>query len=201
MRLELTNAQQSVLTFLENRQECGDPPPTVREICEHFGYGSTRSAADHLDALKKKGVVTREHKSARGLRLTRPTAGIPLLGQIPAGHARSVDAEVEQRLPLNPEPYGIRDRARAFALRVSGDSMIGRHLFDGDIVILESGAEPKHGDIVAALIDNESTLKTLVLKNGKAWLHAENPKYPDITPAWDLHIQGVARAVIRLLDR
>jgi repressor LexA len=133
--------------------------------------------------------------------LTQQIAGIPLLGRIPAGHARSIDAEVEQRLPLNPELYGIRDRARAFALRVSGDSMIGRHLVNGDIVILESGAEPRSGDVVAALIDNESTLKTLVLRNGKAWLHAENPKYPDMIPALDLHIQGVARAAIRLLGR
>ena len=201
MQRELTDAQQSVLTFLERRQECGDPPPTVREICGHFGYGSTRSAADHLRALQKKGFLTREHKCARGLRLTQQIAGIPLLGRIPAGHARSIDAEVEQRLPLNPELYGIRDRARAFALRVSGDSMIGRHLVNGDIVILESGAEPRSGDVVAALIDNESTLKTLVLRNGKAWLHAENPKYPDMIPALDLHIQGVARAAIRLLGR
>lgn len=201
MRRELTDAQQSVLTFLERRQECGDPPPTVREICGHFGYGSTRSAADHLSALQKKGFLTRDRRCARGLRLTRQTVGIPLLGQIPAGHARAIDGEVEQRLPLEAESYGIRDRARAFALRVLGDSMTGRHLVNGDIVIFESGSEPKSGDVVAALIDNESTLKTLVLRNGKAWLHAENPKYPDLIPAWDLHIQGVARAVIRHLGR
>lgn len=201
MQLELTKTQRSVLTFLEKRQERGEPPPTVREICEHFGYGSTRSAADHLRALQKKGFLTRDPKCARGLRLTRQTAGIPLLGRIAAGYPRFADEQVEQRLPLNPEQYGIRDRARAFALRVSGDSMIGRRMFDGDIVILESGAEPKSGDIVAALLDNESTLKTLVLRNGKAWLHAENPKYPDMIPAWDMHIQGVARAVIRILDR
>jgi repressor LexA len=201
MGCELTKAQQSVLTFLENRQECGEPPPTVREICERFGYGSTRSAADHLRALQKKGFVTRDQKCARGLRLTRQVLGIPLLGRIPAGHARSVEEEVEQRLPLNPEAYGIRNRTRAFALVVSGDSMIGRRLFEGDIVILESGAEAKSGDVVAALINNQSTLKTLVLRNGKAWLHAENPKYPDIIPAGDLRIQGVARAVIRLFGR
>jgi len=79
--------------------------------------------------------------------------------------------------------------------------MTGRRLFDGDIVILESGAEPRNGDVVAALIDNECTLKTLVLKRGKSWLHAENPKYPDLFPATDLQIQGVARAVIRLLPQ
>jgi repressor LexA len=201
MTRELTETQQSVLTFLEKRQEQGELPPTVREICDHFGYGSTRSAADHLNALQKKGFLTRDKKSARGLRLTRHPKGIPLLGRIAAGPARSADENVERRLPVNSEDYGIRDRSRAFALRVVGDSMVGRRLFDGDIVILESGAEPKSGDVVAALIDNESTLKTLVLKGGEAWLHAENPKYPDIFPAFDLEIQGVARAVIRLFPR
>lgn len=201
MRGNLTKAQQSILTFLEQRRERGEPPPTVREICEHFGYGSTRSAADHLRALEKKGRLTRDKKCARGLRLPRYTGGIPLLGRIAAGLARSAHEQIEQRLPINPESYGIRDHARAFALRVSGDSMTGRRLFEGDIVILESGTEPKNGDVVAALIDNESTLKTLVLKNDKAWLHAENPNYPDMIPASDLRIQGVVRAVIRLFKR
>ncbi len=78
--------------------------------------------------------------------------------------------------------------------------MIGRKIFDGDIVMLESGAALSHESIVAALIDNESTLKTLLIRDGRAWLRAENPLYPDLTPAWDLQIQGVARAVIRRLS-
>jgi repressor LexA len=106
---------------------------------------------------------------------------------------------VEQRLPIDPASFGISERSNAFAVRVSGDSMIGRHIFDGDIVLLEHGTTPRKGDIVAALIDNESTLKTMVRKNGNAWLHAENPLYPDLIPANDLIIQGVARAVIRFL--
>ena len=79
--------------------------------------------------------------------------------------------------------------------------MIGRQIFDGDIVLLEHDATPQHGDIVAALIDNESTLKTFVRKGGKVWLRAENPRYPDLIPAWDLQIQGVARAIIRFLRK
>jgi repressor LexA len=67
--------------------------------------------------------------------------------------------------------------------------------------VLESGAAPSHEDIVAALIDNESTLKTFIRKDGAVWLRAENPRYPDLVPAADLQIQGVARSVIRHLRR
>ena len=104
-------------------------------------------------------------------------------------------------MAINPIPFGIADRSRAFALRVCGDSMEGRRIFDGDIVLCESGVPPRHESIVAALIDHESTLKTLLLRKGKAWLRAENPRYPDLIPAWDLQIQGVARAVIRHLPK
>jgi repressor LexA len=75
--------------------------------------------------------------------------------------------------------------------------MIGKHIVSGDIVVLEHGAEPRNGQIVAALVDGESTLKTLVVKAGKPYLKAENPKYADIIPAQDLMIQGVFKALIR----
>ena len=82
-------------------------------------------------------------------------------------------------------------------MRVTGDSMIGRHILDGDVVVLEHGPEPRNGQIVAALIDGESTLKTFVVKDGKPYLKAENPKYPDLIPAQELMIQGVFKALIR----
>jgi repressor LexA len=75
--------------------------------------------------------------------------------------------------------------------------MIGKHILDGDIVVLEHGPEPRHGDVVAALIDGESRLKTFLKKNGKPYLRAENPKYPDLRPAQELMIQGVFKALIR----
>jgi repressor LexA len=75
--------------------------------------------------------------------------------------------------------------------------MIGRHILDGDFVVLEHGPEPRNGQIVAALIDGASTLKTFVVKGGKPYLKAENPKYPDLLPAQELMIQGVLKALIR----
>lgn len=197
---KLTKPQESVRRFLEERSENREPPPTYREISERFGYKSPRAAADHVAALEKKGVVTHEKRCARGIRLVQESIGVPVLGSIAAG-LPSEGLVVSERLALDPTFYGIHDRSRAFALRVTGNSMIGRQIFDGDIVLLEHEAVPQNGDIVAALIDNESTLKTFVRRNGKIWLRAENTLYPDLIPASDLQIQGVGRAVIRFLSK
>jgi repressor LexA len=201
MTADLTKRQQMVLDFLEERSVIGDSPPTFREICERFGYKSPKAAADHVAALERKGLVTREKGCSRGLRLVRKIVGTPLLGRIAAGVPSEALEITDKRLALDPVSYGIRDRSKAFALRVHGDSMIGRHISDGDIVLLEYGTVPQNGDVVAALIDNESTIKTFVRNGGKIWLRAENPRFPDLMPAWDLQIQGVGRAVIRFLSK
>ncbi|MGO9244920.1 MAG: transcriptional repressor LexA [Verrucomicrobiia bacterium] len=201
MAAELTTPQQLVLDFIEERSTQGEPPPTYREICKRFGYKSPKAAADHVAALERKGVVVREKGRSRGLRLVRQRGGIPLLGCIPAGTPRDGFPESDRRIQIDPAAYGITSRSRAFALQVTGDSMVGRQIFDGDIVVLEHQATPENGDIVAALIDQESTLKTFVRKGSKVWLRAENARYPGLIPAFDLQIQGVARAVIRLLKK
>jgi repressor LexA len=199
MDVQLTEPQQLILGFIEERSERGESPPTYREICKRFGYRSPKAASDHIAALEKKGRVVRDKGRARGLRLVQKSPGIPLLGCIAAGLPREALAESDRQLALDPVACGIRDRSRAFALQVSGDSMTGCQIFDGDVVILESGVAPRNGDVVAAIIDNESTLKTFAQKEGKAWLRAGNPRYPDLIPVIDLTIQGVARAVIRFL--
>jgi repressor LexA len=198
---ELTTPQRMVLRFLEERIDNGETPPTYREICKRFGYRSTKAAADHIAALERKGYVTRGNGSARGLRLVRSAFGVPVLGRIAAGFPREGIAVSNQRLPLDPACYGIRDRSKAFALRVTGDSMIDRHIFEGDLVLFEQGVVPQNGDVVAALIDSESTLKTFVRKGSKVWLRAENSRYHNLIPAVELQIQGVGRAVIRFLSK
>jgi repressor LexA len=201
MNCSLTKAQESVRRYLEERNENGEPPPTYREISEHFGYKSPKAAADHVAALERKGILTHEKRCARGIRLVQRSSGVPVLGSIAAGFPSEGLSVHSERLALDPTFYGIPDRTRAFALRVTGNSMVGRQIFDGDIVLLEHEAVPRDGDVVAALVDNESTLKTFVRRKGKVWLRAENPLYPDLTPVLDLQIQGVGRAVIRFLGK
>ena len=201
---ELTHAQQRIFDFIQTEIHAGRPVPTHREIAARFGFRSSRAAACHLEAIQRKGHIAVERGKARSLRLTSPLhklrsrlANIPLFGSIPAGFAERREQEAEGCVSVDIETIGFKPGRNTFALRVTGESMIGRHILDGDIVVLEHGPEPRSGDVVAALIDGESTLKTFLRKGGKPFLQAENPKYPDILPAQELMIQGVFKALIR----
>jgi len=200
----LTKRQRQILDFVFALQRAGESTPTLREIAAHFGFKSSRAAADHLDALKRKGFLESDSGKARSLRVISPLAklrsrivDIPLFGSIPAGLPQTREQDAEGCVTVDVESIGYKPTRNAFALRVAGDSMIGRHILDGDFVILEHGPEPRHGQIVAALIDGASTLKTFLVKNGRPYLKAENPKYPDLIPAQELMIQGVFKALIR----
>ena len=194
---KLTPAQAAVMDFLEDREAAGQGLPTLREICGHFGFRSTKAAFDHLRVLKSKGWISLTPHRSRGIRILRSRSGIPILGAIPAGPAWDVEVEVEARLPISPAFFRIADPSRAIALRIRGTSMEGRNLIDGDLVVVERGANPKDHDIVAALIDNETTLKTLILQDGHARLRAENPADRDPEPVWGMEVQGVVRGVLR----
>ncbi|MEY2429157.1 MAG: repressor LexA [Verrucomicrobiota bacterium] len=120
-----------------------------------------------------------------------------LFGSIPAGLAEARVQEADGCVSVDIESIGFKPTARTMALRVIGDSMIGKHICDGGIVLLEHGPDPRPGQIVAAFIDGKSTLKTFLLKNGKPFLKAEHPKYPNLIPCEELMIQGVLRGLIR----
>jgi repressor LexA len=201
---ELTKRQRQVLEFIQENLQAGQPAPSLREIAAHFGFASTRAAADHLDALRHKGVLQSDPGRARSLRvvsplgrLRKPVADIPLLGSVPAGFAQDRQQEAQGCVSIDIGTLGLKPTPRTFALQVRGDSMTGRHIVDGDLVVLEHGLTPRNGDIVAALIDRESTLKTFVLDKGKPYLRAENPRYPKFIPATELVIQGVMVALVR----
>ena len=201
---ELTQRQRQVLEFIRTTQHGSGLAPTLREIAARFGFKSSRAAADHLDALKRKGFVESDSGKARSHRIVSPlhklrsrVADIPLFGSIPAGFAEKKEQEAEGCVSVDVDSIGFKPTRNTFALRITGDSMIGRHILDGDVVVLEHGPEPRNGQIVAALLDGDSTLKTYVVKSGKPYLRAENPKYPNLIPAQELMIQGVFKALIR----
>jgi repressor LexA len=202
---ELSKQQAAVRTFIAEELAAGRPCPSHREIATHFGFASSYAAACHVQALVKKGALIVKPGKARALRLAenakpirRPeVAEIPLFGSVPAGFGQEREQEGEGCISVDIAMIGFKPTRNTFALRVLGDSMLGRHICNGDIVILEHGPEPRHGQIVAALIDRKSTLKTFLLKNNKPFLKAENPKYPDLIPSEELMIQGVFRGLIR----
>jgi SOS-response transcriptional repressor LexA len=127
-------------------------------------------------------------------------AHIPLLGMIQAGYPSDQEQQSDRCLSIDEETLQLPKNARTFALEVRGDSMIDAHIINGDIVIMEL-RDPTHRDIVAALIDGETTLKRFLIHRGKPFLRAENSKYPDLIPAHELVIQGVFRALLRVDKR
>lgn len=199
-----TSRQLEVFHFVRGNLESGRPAPTLREIASHFGWASPKAAADHLDALKRKGWLVGEQNKSRSLQLAnahkptrRSVVAIPLLGNIPAGFAEDRRQQAESYISVDAQTLGRKPTSQTFALEVHGDSMIGKHIMDGDVVVLEREMTPNEGDVVAALIDNESTLKTYLTERGKPFLRAENPQYPKMIPVNELMIQGVMVALIR----
>ncbi|SRR5581483_428753 len=201
---ELTPTRQRVLDFIQTEVHAGRPIPTLREIAAKLGFRAHRAAAFHLDALKRDGFIECESGKARSLRVTSPLAklrgrlaDIPFYGSIPAGFSDDREQHPDGCITVDVTTIGFKPTRNTFALRVVGDSMIGKFICDGDIAVFEHGPEPRAGQIVAALIDRKNTLKTFVVKNGKPFLKAENPKYPDLIPSEELVIQGVFRMLIR----
>lgn len=208
----LTPRQQEILGYLQVHFNDYGYWPSIREIQRHFDFKSPNAALGHLRALEKKGYISRAHGQARAFRVNHDgrnkivseeaeIVDIPVYGTIAAGYPDGVEsAGVIGRLHMDAETAGVRRAQHTFALRVRGDSMVDAGIFEGDTVILER-AVPRNGDIVAALIDGETTLKRFVdqQSSGKPYLKAENPAYPTLYPASELLIQGVARAVTRNL--
>ena len=196
----LTDRQNQLVDFLRSYQRQYGVMPSTRDIQQHFGFASQTAAMSHLKALERKGAIRRLAGKARAVvfpeDMDRDTADIPIFGLIPAGFAADNPELSDGKVTLSLGSLGLSRNAKPFALRVRGDSMTGAHIAHGDYVILEQ-REPKQRDIVAALLDGESTLKRYVVEHGKPFLRAENPAYPDLIPARELLIQGVMVGLFR----
>jgi len=201
----LTERQQEILDFIREQQQMRGITPSTAEIQERFGFASPNAVTTHLQALKRKGVLQSEPNKARGLVLTgsyraRAMIEIPIYGTIPAGLPDDERQQTDGCVSADVETLRLPKGARVFALKVRGDSMNGAGILPGDIVVLEF-REAKNGEIVAALIDGETTLKRYVVQRGKPFLKAENPRYANLIPAQELVIQGVQIALLRVLKR
>jgi repressor LexA len=199
-----TDRQQAVLDFIRDFRADKGVMPSLRQIQGHLKFASSQAAHEQLQALEKKGAIQRSGGAARSMTVTGMVPvnliHIPLLGMIPAGYPSDQEQQSDRCVSIDEDTLQLPKNARTFALEVRGDSMIDAHIVEGDVVIMEL-RDPAHRDIVAALIDGETTLKRFLIHKGKPFLRAENPKYPDLIPAHELVIQGVFRALLRVDKR
>ncbi|MGE0483490.1 MAG: transcriptional repressor LexA [Gammaproteobacteria bacterium] len=157
-------------------------PPSVREVQEAFGFRSTATARQHLDALVEAGALERDPGRDRGYRLPGACESgmAPVLGRVQAGNLTEAIELAEGYVPVD-----AKRAESSFALVVVGESMAGREIHDGDIVLVQRGASVKPGDVVVALVGDEATIKTFTKVGRRIVLRAENPDYADIVPTPD----------------
>ena len=200
----LTKRQAAILEFIIDSIREQGHPPTIAEIGEKFGISSTNGVNDHLIALGKKGYIERSSK-ARGIYVTPKAAAglyqsdavmIPLVGQVAAGLPVLAEENIEEYIAVG----GSVASPDAFCLRVRGDSMIEDGMLDGDIIVVDQRKRAKAGDVVVALIEDETTVKRFFPHGAMVELRPANAAMKPISvPSRDVSIQGVVVALQRTL--
>ena len=209
----LTPRQRRVLEVIRDWVQRLGYPPSVREIGEAVGLTSTSSVAHQLRALERKGYLRRDPNRPRAVGVrpadsaldtpedsggssARPTPTfVPVVGRIAAGGPVLAEQAIEDVFPLPKEIVG---EGSLFLLRVAGDSMIEAAITDGDWVVIRQQPTAENGDIIAAMIDGEATVKTFKRRDGHVWLLPHNPAYDPI-PGDEATVLGRVVAVLRRL--
>ena len=203
----LTPRQRRVLEFVTSYLDDRGYPPSMREVGDAVGLTSPSSVAHQLKVLESKGFMTRDPNRPRALEVHRPgsrravsfnhddTVQVPLLGRIAAGAPILAEQNIDQIVTL---PCQFVGNGNVFALEVHGDSMIDAAICDGDWVVVRSQPTAENGEMVAALLGDEATVKTLQRTPGQVWLMPHNPAYSPIDGN-DATIMGKVVAVMRKL--
>jgi repressor LexA len=193
--------RERVYRFVRERLEQG-LPPTVREVQEALGFRAVQTAREHLERLVLDGRLSKRAGKARGYFLPEHHAGaappmlIPVLGRIQAGDPHSAIEAPEGHIPVQGKASDD-----LFGLRVQGESMSGAGILPGDVVIVRSQPTAEPGDIVAALVDGEATVKTFRVRRRRVELHPENPDFDPIIPKpGEFSILGKVVEVRRFLE-
>jgi len=217
----LTSRQRAILTSLRDAIENRGYPPSIREICETVGLASTSSVAHQLRTLEKMGFIKRDPNRPRALEVFLPevmaarrsiSSGddigfdptgigdslpsaqyVPLVGRIAAGAPILAEERVEEVFPL---PKSLVGEGTLFLLEVSGDSMVDAAICNGDYVVVRQENTAHNGEIVAAMIDAEATVKTFQKKGDQVWLLPHNDAYDPIDGT-HATILGKVTAVLR----
>jgi len=183
MKPNLTPRQQDILKMIRAFIAKNGFPPTIFEICAHFKFKPS-SCFDHLKSLERKGYLERSSK-ARSIKLKEEEIhsvkqngiSVPIVGKVKAGVPILATENIEGFVSL--DPLWAKDKD-IFLLRVSGNSMQGAGILDGDLALIRIQKMAEEGEIVVALIDNEATLKRFYRKKGKVWLKSENPLHKSV---------------------
>jgi repressor LexA len=184
MAKNLTDKQQSILQFIMDYVQKEGFPPSIREIGKGFDIGSLRGVTVHLDALERKGYISRAN-TPRSIKVVHPSllatnrvTMLPLLGSIAAGQPVFMDENVEDTIPVPSEM--VRNVNDAFLLRVRGDSMIGDGILPRDLVVIKPQKTANQNDIVAVFIDDSATVKRISFEKSGVRLMSSNPNYEPI---------------------
>ena len=201
MSEQLTPVERRVYHYLIDFLAENTYQPSIREIGKQFKIKSTKTVSDLLHSLASKGYIERDPARSRGVRLVgfKGTAGtmpVPFYGKIHAGEP--------SLLPEHREGHITMDRRfvpseQAYFFKVKGDSMIGRGINEGDFVMVNPDAKAEDGDVVAARLGDEATVKTLTHKGGQVVLEPANPDERDIVvhDGDDYSVLGVVSGVFR----
>jgi len=204
----LTERQKRVLDVIRDHLDRLGYPPSVREIGEAVGLQSTSSVAHQLRALERKGYLRRDPNRPRAVGVLPPDddedlspsnrprpAYVPVVGRIAAGGPILAEQAIEDVFPLPKEIVG---EGSLFLLKVVGDSMVDAAITNGDWVVVRQQPTAENGDIVAAMIEGEATVKTFKRRDGHVWLMPHNPAYEPILGD-DASVLGRVVAVLRRL--
>jgi len=201
----LTDRQRRILDYITDTVDGRGYPPSVREIGDAVGLHSPSSVHAQLATLAEKGLLAKDPAKPRAIRVHNPNPKayaatarpdvieVPLVGRIAAGGPILAQENLESSIPL---PRDLVGSGTLFALTVKGDSMTGAGIMDADTVVIRQQAAAEDGEIVAALIDDEATVKRLSRKGGKVRLVAENPAFAPLEPD-EVSILGKVVAVLR----
>ncbi len=199
----LTKRQREILNYLMESMQDRGYPPSVREIGAALGLTSSSTVHSHLAALEKKGYIHRDPSKPRAIEILKDGASqapkrvvhVPILGHIAAGQPILAEENIEDVFPL-PRDF-VREDA-SFILRVRGESMIDAGIYDGDYLIVRQQATANNGEIVAALLGEEATVKRLFRERDQIRLQPENKTMSPIITR-DVTILGKAIGLIRRL--
>ena len=198
---ELTARQAKILAVIKASVEKNGYAPSMREIGQAAGLASPASVKYQLEILAEKGLIKRAQTKGRALEVTdedgamapEKSRNVPLVGQIAAGIPITADQNIDE---VHTLPESLVGKGNVYMLKVKGDSMVDAAICDGDYVVIREQKNAEAGEIVAAMIEGEATVKTFSKKGGHFWLLPANDNYAPI-PADDAEILGKVTAVLR----